>query len=295
MKTKEQKALLKKCRHKAEIPVTVAAVILTVLFIFFVVFLIHSLGNNQWAEDFLVNQLEYEEADIQFALRCGKYLVIAIIAIMVLKLTWELFKNAGIAMVEDVPVEESHEPEIFNKYREWCEKLGIQKTPKLLLATDKENLESTGITIKSNRYLRMNLSTLDIRDIAGDENIVWFEILHELAHIAYHHYSYPLLIATVVARWLPFVKNIYSRIMCYSADRLVSEIIGKEECITVLLENYMMSAYESEQRDEYVKRLDRKLNTVEKLSAVLNNLTTDTPSYLYRLKAIVDDRDGRVI
>ena len=72
-------------------------------------------------------------------------------------------------------------------------------------------------------------------------------------------------------------------------------MIGKEECITVLLENFMVSAYDSEQREEYVKRLDRKLNTAEKLSAVLNNLTTDTPSYLYRLKAIVDDRDGRVI
>ena len=291
MKTKEQKALLKKCRHKAEIPVTIAAVILTVLFVLFVVFLVHSLENNQWAEDFLMYQLGYEETDIQFALKCGKYLVIVIIAIMVLKLTWELFKNAGIAMVEDVPIEESDNPEIFNEYREWCKKLGIQKIPKLLLAVDKENLESTGITIKSNRYLRMDLYKLDDRD----DNIVRFEILHDLAHIAYHHYSYPLLIATVVARWLPFAKSIYSRIMCYSADKLVSEMIGKEECITVLLEKYLMYAYNPEQRDEYVKRLDRKLNTAEKISSVLNNLTTDTPSYLYRLKSIADDRDGRVI
>ena len=295
MKTKEQKALLKKCRHKAEIPVTIAAVILTVLSILLVVFLVSSLGKNQWAEEFLINNFEFEEADIQFALKCGKYLVIAIVAVLVLKLTWELFKNAGIAMVEDVPVAESDYPEIFKEYREWCEKLGIKKTPKLFLATDKENLESTGITIKSSRYLRMDLSALDVRDMVEDDNVVRFEIIHELAHIAYHHYSYPLLIATVVARWLPFVKNVYSRIMCYSADKLVSEMIGKEECITVLLENFMVSAYDSEQREEYVKRLDRKLNTTEKISAVLNNLTTDTPAYLYRLKAIADDRDGRVI
>lgn len=295
MKTKEQKALLKKCRHKAEIPVTIASVILTVLFVVLVVFLVHSLGNIQWAEDFLVNHLEYEEADIQFALKCGKYLALVIIAVLVLKLTWELFKNAGIAMVEDVPIEESDYSEIFEEYRECCEKLGIKKTPKLLLATDKENLESTGITIKSCRYLRMDLSALDIRDIVVDDNIVRFEILHELAHIAYHHYNYPLLIATVVARWLPFVKSIYSRVMCYSADRLVAEIMGKEECVTVFLENFLVSAYDSEQRKEYVKRLDRELNITEKISAIMNNLTTDTPSYLYRLKAISDDKSGRVI
>ena len=49
----------------------------------------------------MVKNFELEKADIQFALKCGKYLVIAIIAALALKLTWELFKNAGIAMVED--------------------------------------------------------------------------------------------------------------------------------------------------------------------------------------------------
>ena len=291
MKTKGQKSLLKKCRHKAEIPVTIAAVILTVLTLLLVVFLVSSLGKNQWAEEFLVNNFELEEADIQFALKCGKYLVIAIIAVLALKLTWELFKNAGIAMVEDVPVEESDYPEIFTKYRKWCEILGIEETPKLFLATDRDNLESTGIKIKSKRYLRVDLSSLG----GDDESMTDFEIVRELAHIAYHHYSYPLLIATIVARHLPFVKNIYSRIMCYSVDKLAAEIIGKEESITVLLENYLESAYDSEQRNEYVKRLDRKLNTTEKISAVLNNLTTDTPAYLYRLKAIASDKDGKVI
>ena len=290
MKTKEQKELLAKCRHRAEIPMTVIAVILTVLFVFLVVFLVRSLGDDQRAEDFLVNQLEFEETDIEFALKCGKYLVVAIIAVMVLKLAWELFRNAGIAMVEDIPIEESDSPEIFQEYREYCEKLGITDIPKFLLAADRGNLESTGITIKSNRYLRMNIFGIGL-----DDSITKFDILHDLADMAYRHYDYPLLIATVVARRLPLVKNLYSRIMCYSSDRLAAELMGREECITVLLRKYLKAAYEEDQREEYVKRLDRELNFVEKISAVLNNLSTDTPSYIYRLKAIVDDKSGRVI
>ena len=76
MKTKEQRELLAKCRHKAEIPVTVAAVILTILFTVLVIFLFKSSGNNQWASDFLMNTLEYEEAEVDFAIKSGKYKVI---------------------------------------------------------------------------------------------------------------------------------------------------------------------------------------------------------------------------
>ena len=298
MKTKEQRALLKKCRHKAEIPATIVAIALTVLFVVLVIFLVDSIGkgNDQGAKAILTERLEYEEADIRFALKCGKYLLLAIAAFLILKLIWELFKNAGIAMVQDIPVKEEYVPGIYKEYLECCEKLGIKKIPRVLLAVDKDNLESTGILIKSNRYLRVDQSSLDDADTHSDNNIIRFEVIHDLAHIAYHHYSYPILIATVVARRLPFVKNIYSRIMCYSADKLTAELIGREECITVLLEKYMMTAYEPDERDEYVKRIsDIKLNPIERLSAALNNLTTDTPSYIYRLKAIIDDKSGKVI
>ena len=84
--------------------------------------------------------------------------------------------------------------------------------------------------------------------------------------------------------------------MCYSSDRLTAEIMGKDECITVLLENYLQSAYEPDKREEYMKRLDRKLTPIEKLSEVFDNLSTDTPSYLYRIRALADDSNpGRII
>ncbi len=292
MKTKEQKELLKKCRHRAEIPFTIGAVLLTVLFVVLVVFLVRSVGQeNSWAEDFLMNRLEYGEEEISFAVKCGKYLLIVIVIILVLKLTWELFKNAGIAMVNDIPVEEDFCPEIFAEYRQHCERLGIKNIPRLLLATDTGNLEDTGIRIKSNRYLRM-----DLYNIGYDDSITRFDIVHDLADIAYRHYDYPILIATVVARWLPPVKNLYSRIMCYSSDRLTAELMGKEECITGLLRKYLQSAYEEDKREEYINRLKIELTPAERLSAVLNNLSTDTPSYQYRLQAILkDDNRGRVI
>ena len=292
MKTKEQKELLAKCRHRAEIPVTVIAVVLTILLAVFVVFLFKSSGNDQWASDFLMNELEYEEADVDFALKCGKHLLIVIFIVLFLKLLWELFKNAGIAMVHDVPVEESYCPKIFKEYKECCAKLGITNIPRLLLATDKENLESTGISILSNRYLRMDQAAL----FEEDDNAVRFEVLHDLADIAYNHYYYPVLIATIAGRWLPIIKNIYSRVMCYSTDRLTAELMGKDECITVLLKDYLQAAYEPEKREEYLKRLDRKLSPIEKLSEIFDNLSTGTPSYLYRIKALADDNNnGRLI
>ena len=296
MKTKEQKELLAKCRHNAEIPLTVAAVILTILCIVLVILLFRASGNNQWASDFLMNNLEYEEAEVKFALKCGRYILIVIVIVLFLKLLWELFKNAGIAMVHDVPVEESYSPKVYREYKECCKKLGITKEPKLLLATDKENLESTGITIRSNQYLRIYLDMVEAAACAEDDNIVRFEVLHELADIAYNHYHYAVLIATIAARWIPIVRNIYSRVMCYSSDRLVAEFIGKEECITVLLENYLQSAYEPDKREEYINRLDRKLTTIEKISEVFDNLSTSTPSYLYRIRALADDNNnGRII
>ena len=296
MKNKAHKELLKKCRHKAEIPFTIFSIILTILFAFFVSFLFKSSGNNEWALNFLMNNLEYEEADVDFALQCGKYILIVIVIVLFVKLFFELFKNAGIAMVHDVPVEESYSPKVFKEYKQCCKKLGITKVPKLLLATDKENLEATGITIKSNRYLRMYIDIVDAAVGSEDDNLIRFEVLHDLSDIAYNHYHYVLLILTIVARWLPIVRNIYSRIMCYSSDRLTAELMGKEECITVLLKNYLQSAYEPDKREEYINRLDRKLSPVEKMSEILDNLSSATPSYLYRIKALVDDKNnGRVI
>ena len=288
MKTKEQKAVLKKCRHRAEIPMTVAAIVLTVITVLLVILLVSSVGKDQKAAEILTEQLEYEQADIDFAVKCGKYLLIAIVIALFLKLVWELFKNAGIAMVNDVPFEEKYDPKLYKEYRKYCEKFGIQEPPKLLLATDKENLESTGITIKSERYLRMDLSSLDVASATEDDDVIRFEVLHDLAHIAYHHYHYALLIATVVARWIPVVKSIYNRIMCYSADRLAAELIGREECVTIFLRSYMQSAYESERREEYIKRLkDQKLTFAERISATLYNLTQDTPSYPDRIRALI--------
>ena len=296
MKTKEQKELLAKCRHNAEIPLTVAAVILTILSIVLVILLFRASGNNQWASDFLMNNLEYEEAEVKFALKCGRYILIVIVIALLLKLFWELFKNAGIAMVQDIPIEESYSPEAFKEYKEWCRKLGITKVPKVSLATDKENLESTGIAIRSNRYLRMYLDMVEAAACTGDDNLIRFEVLHDLADIAFNHYHYAVIIMTIVARWLPIVRNIYSRVMCYSSDRLTAEIMGKDECITVLLENYLQSAYEPEKREEYMNRLDRKLTPIEKLSEVFDNLSTGTPSYLYRIRALADDSNpGRII
>ena len=297
MKTKEQKALLKKCRHRMEIPITIAAVVITVAFAVLVVLLFGSVGKNQQAEDILIEQLEYEQADIDFALKCGKYLLIVIVIALFLKLVWELFKNAGIAMVNDVPFEEKYDPKLYTEYRECCEKLGIQEIPKLLLATDKENLESTGITIKSERYLRMDFSSLVIAGATGNDDVIRFEVFRDLAHIAYHHYHYALLIPTVVARWLPFVKSIYNRVMFYSADRLAAELIGREECITVLLERYLQSAYEPERRSEYLARInEQKLTAIERVSAALHNLTTDTPSYTDRVRALMNNRrSGRIV
>ena len=297
MKTKEQKALLKKCRHRAEIPVTIVAIVLTVAVAVLIVFLFGSVGKNQQAEEILIEQFEYEQTDIDFAVKCGRYLLIAIVVFLFLKLLWELFKNAGIAMVNDIPFEEKYDPKLYKEYQTFCEKLGIREIPKLLLAADKENLESTGITIKSEWYLRMDLSSVDIAGITGDDDVIRFEVLHDLAHIAYHHYHYALLIATVAARWIPIVKSIYNRVMCYSADRLTAELISREECITVFLERYMQSTYESERRDEYIKRLkDQKLTFTERLSAALYNLTQDTPSYPDRIRALMDERNhGRVV
>ena len=292
----DAKDLLKKCRHKAELPITIGAIILTFVFILLVSFLLKSSGSNQEAQEFLLTNLEYEEAEINFAIKYGKYIFFIILIIQAIKLLWELFKNAGIAVVNDIPIKEDYDQEVFDEYKNACKKLGIENIPEIYLTTDKENLESTGITIKSKKYLRLYLSIRDEADMFSEENIIRFEFFHELAHIAYKHYDYALLIATVVARWLPITRSIYSRAMCYSADRVAAELLGKEECITVLLKRYLQSTYEEDKREEYIKRLDRKLTISERISSILNNLTSDTPSYLYRIQALVkDDNNGRII
>ena len=59
----------------------------------------------------------------------------------------------------------------------------------------------------------------------------------------------------------------------------------------------MLSAYEPELREEYIKRLnEQKLTLTERISAALYNLTADTPSYPDRIRALADDRNhGRLI
>lgn len=296
MKEKEVKELLKKCRHKAEIPITICAILINILAVVLVIYVFNTDSENLFLFELLSNVFNFEEYDIAIALALGKYLLFFIIVFWIIGLIWMLFTNIGIAMVDDIPLTEKVDSRLYGVYLDYCKKLGIKKIPKLFLAPNLDNIYSDGITIKSNKYVRIDNAATDLAIIDNDWTNVEYEIAWELAHIAYGHYSYWLLLLTVIARWLPIIRSLYSRVMCYSADKLASEIVGKENSIKALLMDYFMNKYEEKKVKDYIGYLySEKQNFIEKLSEMFTNLSKDMPSYKYRLQALLKDEDGKLL
>ena len=68
--------LIRKCRHKAEIPFTIFAVVLNVFCGWVLIRLLRIAGNNEWATKLLVDVLKCEEADVVIAIRFGRFMKI---------------------------------------------------------------------------------------------------------------------------------------------------------------------------------------------------------------------------
>lgn len=287
--------LLKKSRHKAEIPITICAILINVIVVAFLIYVFNAKTEDLFLFELLSNVFSLEEYEIAIAIACGKYLFLLIIAFWFVRLIWTLFTNVGIAMVDDIPLTEKVDSRLYGIYLDYCKKLGIKKIPKLFLAPNLDNIYSDGITIKSTKYVRIDNAATDLAIIDNDWTNVEYEIAWELAHIAYGHYSYWLLILTVIARWLPIIRSLYSKVMCYSADKLASEIVGKEKSIKALLMDYFMNKYEEKKVKDYIGYLySEKPNFIERLSEIFTNFSKDSPSYKCRLQALLNDEDGKL-
>lgn len=117
-------------------------------------------------------------------------------------------------------------PEVFEKVRELCKAMEIQKI------SDVYVVESGGIlNAFAAKFFRRNMVVLysDVFDLINSEGSeeLSFIIAHELAHIKRNHIIKQTLI--LPAMRIPFLGETYSRSCKYTCDRMATNYINNKE------------------------------------------------------------------
>lgn len=283
---------IKRLRHKAEQPMKTVALLFSLCVYGLLTYLsIHALKNPKSA-DVLIEYISDEEGFFQPLIHYGAFFVIAALAMVYIVITWKFFKNLGEAVSCDLPVSNRQ----FTNIKESCElyakKLGLGFAPELYISQEgNAEIETSFMTVKSERYIRLNCYyTLTACD-TGNYNTIHFLIASELAHIALGHRSVLWTLLTLPARVLPFFNDVVARVMNYSADAVAAALIGNKEAIEaiVILSN---DPYMAEQMDKdiYVDDITQMEAKFHRSARTYYNFISDVSVPAYRIAALKDPK-----
>lgn len=129
-----------------------------------------------------------------------------------------LFAQSGfIAWIKGNGVEVTPEqfPDLYQHFDGCCQKLGVEKKPRLYLMNGEGMLNALATKFLRTEYVVLFSSIVDA--LERKPSLVKFYMGHELAHLKRKHLTWAPLLLPVL--WLPLLGAAYSRAREYSCDR----------------------------------------------------------------------------
>lgn len=284
-----------KLRHRAERPMRIVALLFSLCVNGLLTYLAIQALHNPESADLLAEYLSDEEEFFQPLIRYGAFFVIAAIVVLFVVIVWRFFKNFGEAVSCDLPVSDRQFANLKESCALYAEKLGLGFVPELYISQEgSAEIETSFMTIKSERYIRLNcyytLTACDTENFST----VRFLIASELAHIALGHRSILWTLLTIPARVLPVFKDVAARAMNYSADAIAAALIGEKEAVEaiVILSNDPYMAEEMD-KDVYVDDIIHQGGGIHRFARTYYNFISDVSVPAYRIAALKDpERKG---
>lgn len=297
----EVKEIIKKTRHKAELPLKYISIAITVISMFIIGIMASAANSDDALKAELMEGMAEDpqtaaivEAALSFGIGCG----IIVIIFLVILLLFQYYKMYAQIMSYSIKVSPTNFPEIYAKAQEFSEKLGLKKVPEVYIQQHNGQLNAFATYVVGKRYVQLNAEIVDVAYMENkDFDTLYFVMAHEFGHIYCHHVTLLYNLSTFVGRIIPIFAPTFTRAQEYSADRVAQALtdnVNCEECMALLSGGRHLYKYID--INDYLEGANSNHNFIEKLGRFIINLLATHPITPFRVQAIMDPerRSGRL-
>jgi len=296
------KQVIKKTRHKAEIPLWIIAYAVTI--IIYLVAAAFCLGINNDASFYQELLASTDNDEISIAILnvikvIGAGAIIIIILALAIYIAFNLYKMYAQEMAYAVKVSEVNFPEIYNKAKEFSDKLGFKKVPEIYVTQENGSLNAFASNVVFRQYIQLNAEMVDIAYMENkDFDAIYFIMGHEFGHLYFKHTSIRNIVFTIFFKMVPFFGNLLTRAMEYSCDRVAQALTDdKQSAQSLIICAAGRHLYKHVDMNEYINNALGNYGPLQRLARLLLNLTKSHPIMPFRIKALMDPdrKSGRLI
>ena len=268
--------VLKKARHKWELPLFTLCVALTVC----AILLVGSLFIPMIAAE--VENVEQER---------NSYLLL-ILAIPAITIGIMHYFYAKIR-ARSVRVTEKNFPEIYHKVEEFSKMLGLKKTPPVYIVQENGGLNASAWGIIGKRWSSISAEIVDIAYMENkDFKPAYFILAHELGHIYLGHSSVTHALLVALGIKIPIFGPLFSRSREYSCDRIAQLLTNSDGFEEMMILSAGRHLYKYVDREDYLA--DKKDSGI---ASFILNIQASHPLLPKRVAALTDPekKDGKLI
>lgn len=299
----EARKIIKMTRHKAELPLRIIAIILSCAIFILLGAAAQAAKNDvavqQELQTMLVDEDEntVEAANTIVALGIGCSIVL--IGGIILILLFAFYQQYAKIMSYSIKVTPTNFPEIYEKGREYTEKLGLKKMPEIYVEQDNGTLNAFAAYVIGKRYVRLNSEIVDVAYLENkDFDTVFFVMAHEFGHIYLHHVTLLYNLFTFLTKFIPIYGPMLSRAQEFSADRVGQALTDNKnsaKCIAMLGGGRHLYKYVD--MNDYLISAEDNHNFLERISRFIVNLLASHPIMPFRAAAVMDPdrKSGRLL
>lgn len=290
------RSLARSARHTWEIPLVIFSAVLTFFFYVLSFSLSVLAQEGKFAGDILRILFNVSSNYSGIVLRWGALIIFLFLLYNTVLLAYYNLSYKGMCYSRSVKLPESKYKILNEMYLDLAEKAGIENPPPVYIASEDNPKTIIGIPVLSSRAICIDDDVVRAAIVSGDTREVEYCLLRKLAAISLGHCSFINQFLTLCIKYIPVLRGLLYRSMCYSVDRFVKLVLGSEFIIRNIIEtSYNLDDYE-EDADSFAELRRSAMSKDEQFASSAENLAGNVPVPIFRIQALLNDsRSGRLL
>ncbi len=290
-------------RHKAEKPLYIVCVIISMLLFFSIAlfgFAVSCVDINLYID---MEALRVQNPNRFRLLKSldifGAFVIVPLVLILIGLLLRNYYKNYADTIPNCVKVTEKNFPELYIKSIEFSQKLGFKKVPSVYIGQHDGVLHTFASWLVGRSYIQLNAEIVDIAYMEErDFEAVAFIMAREFSHLYFKHSSLKYRLSILFANLIPILGASLARAREYSCDRAAQLLTSQDGLRAMSILTAGRHLYKYLDLEDYIDHLvnqDRG-NLLERSSVFVGNLFSSQPITTYRFQALADPekKSGRL-
>ena len=290
------KERVNKARHPYEITFNIISYVLSIIVYVGLGYALIVASNTDTILNKLANFTGLRSKVFELIIRIGGPTVFIILALLLGKLLFVNMTFVGESSSSNPRLSQTKFKEVNDIYNKLVKELGLNRVPEVYVCSKDVDPEYLGLTICSEMAISIHSKLIQNAYKHNDFSIVEYTLARKLARIYLGHYNPINLVMTFPIKAIPYYRDAWERIECYSADRFAADMVGVENAVRIIYEDSFDTDLFDENKDimKIVKELIKSEHKYEKDGRWFYNLESNEPLPVYRLSALIEDKPGRV-